>query len=160
MRRGVAFAARAGSSRVAVTDIAITTKEAPSAQERETIIGGLVGYNRTQAGPAHHRQLTVLSHQADELVGGLLGFTNWNWVFITQLWVAETVRGSGVGRRLIQACEHEAVTRGCSHAHTDTFGFQALPFYQKLGYEVFGELEDYPPGHTRYFLQKRNLSGE
>jgi hypothetical protein len=37
----------------------------------------------------------------------------------------------------------------------DTFSFQARPFYEKLGYEVFGQLEDYPRGHSRYFLQKR-----
>ena len=35
--------------------------------------------------------------------------------------------------------------------------FQALSFYQKLGYQIFGQLEDYPVGHTRYFLQKRAL---
>jgi hypothetical protein len=33
--------------------------------------------------------------------------------------------------------------------------FQALPFYQKLGYEKWGELNDFPIGHTRHFLKKR-----
>ena len=37
----------------------------------------------------------------------------------------------------------------------DTFSFQARRFYEKLGYVVFGELPDYPAGHSRYFLQKR-----
>ena len=58
----------------------------------------------------------------------------------------------------MRAAEQEARDRGCSHAHCDTYDFQALPFYQKLGYQVFGQLEDYPAGHTRYFLQKRTLS--
>ena len=136
-------------------EIVLTTAESPSPDERAAIIGGLVSYNDVQSSPAHHRELTVLSHRADELVGGLLGFTNWNWLFIKQLWVAEAVRGAGIGQRLIRAAEREAVARGCEHVHCDTFGFQALPFYLKLGFQVFGQLEDYPPGHTRYFLQKR-----
>jgi hypothetical protein len=37
----------------------------------------------------------------------------------------------------------------------DTFSFQAPGFYQKLGYRVFGELVDFPPGHTRQYLTKR-----
>jgi len=138
-----------------VDEIEITTRESPSPEERGAIIGRLVGYNDAQASPEHHRELTVLSYRAGELVGGLLGFTHWNWVFIKQLWVAEAVRGCGIGQRLIRAAEQEGVTRGCGHAHCDTFGFQALPFYQKLGYEIFGRLDDYPPGHARYFLQKR-----
>ena len=36
----------------------------------------------------------------------------------------------------------------------DTFSFQARPFYEKLGYRVFGQLPDYPRGQTRYFLAK------
>jgi endonuclease/exonuclease/phosphatase (EEP) superfamily protein YafD len=35
-----------------------------------------------------------------------------------------------------------------------TFSFQARPFYEKFGYEVFATLEDYPPGHRKYFLRK------
>ena len=137
--------------------IAITTKTSPTPEERDTIIGGLIGYNDAQASPAQHRELTVLSHHGEDLVGGVLGFTHWNWAFIKQLWVAEDFRGRGIGQRLIRAAEHEGIVRGCQHVHCDTFGFQALPFYQKLGYEVFGRLEDYPPGHTRYYLQKRDL---
>jgi hypothetical protein len=32
--------------------------------------------------------------------------------------------------------------------------FQARGFYEKLGYEEFGQL-DYPPDHHRHFMQKR-----
>jgi len=30
-----------------------------------------------------------------------------------------------------------------------------LPFYDKYGYVVYGELEDMPIGHTRYSLKKK-----
>jgi ribosomal protein S18 acetylase RimI-like enzyme len=36
----------------------------------------------------------------------------------------------------------------------DPTGFQAPEFYQKLGYEVLGVLEDYPRHHKNYSLRK------
>jgi hypothetical protein len=36
----------------------------------------------------------------------------------------------------------------------DTFSFQALGFYEKLGYRIFGELGDVAGGHKWYFLKK------
>jgi hypothetical protein len=54
---------------------------------------------------------------------------------------------------LLQA-EQEAITRGCRGAWLDTFSFQARGFYERLGYAVFGTLDDYPPGQNRIFLHK------
>lgn len=119
---------------------------------------GLVSYNAGCGASESYRDLVVLSHHGDDLVGGLIGNTNWNWLFIKQLWVAESFRRRGIGRRLMIAAEQEARQRGCVHAHCDTFDFQALPFYEKLGYSIFAQLEDYPAGHTRFFLQKRDLA--
>ncbi len=31
---------------------------------------------------------------------------------------------------------------------------QAPGFYERLGYTIFGTLEDYPPGHSRFFFRK------
>ena len=46
------------------------------------------------------------------------------------------------------------VARGCTNAYLDTFDFQALPFYRKEGYGLYGTLEEFPPGHRRYYLSK------
>lgn len=51
--------------------------------------------------------------------------------------------------------EDEARKRGAKHAYLDTFSFQALDFYRKYGYEIFGELQDFPVGHQRYYLVKQ-----
>jgi RimJ/RimL family protein N-acetyltransferase len=141
----------------AVNAARITLSDAITPEEHAAVIGGLVGYNDGQVGQEVFRGLYVLAREGETIVGGLLGYTHWNWLFIGHLWLAEAQRGSGVGRRMLELAEREATQRGCHHAHCDTFDFQALPFYQKLGFEIFGRLEDYPPGHTRYFLQKRNL---
>ena len=62
-------------------------------------------------------------------------------------------RGQGVGRALMGHAEAHARERECHSAWLDTF--QARGFYEALGYVPFGELEDYPPGQSRYFLRKR-----
>ena len=51
--------------------------------------------------------------------------------------------------------EEEARQRGAKNSYLDTFSFQAPEFYKRNGYHVFGELQDFPPGHQRYFFTKR-----
>ena len=53
------------------------------------------------------------------------------------------------------AAESRARERGCIGVYLDTFEYQARPFYERLGYELFGTLEGYPPGYRQYYLAKR-----
>lgn len=96
----------------------------------------------------------VVRDEQDRLVGGLVGNTYWGWLKIDDLWLHETLRGCGYGRELAASAEAEAVARGCKRAWVRTFSFQARGFYEKLGYRVVGQLEDYPPGQTFYWLRK------
>jgi ribosomal protein S18 acetylase RimI-like enzyme len=64
------------------------------------------------------------------------------------------MRGRGVGRQLLTGAEAEAVRRGCLGAWLDTYSFQARGFYERVGYSVFGSIDNYPPGHSRIFLKK------
>jgi GNAT superfamily N-acetyltransferase len=131
----------------------------PAEADIRTVKHHLVAFNNQHAEPEHYQSLVLFVRDpAEGLVGGLLGYTHWRWLFVQNLWVAESLRGLGLGQQLMQSAEREARTRGCRHAYLDTFSFQALGFYQKLGYELFGQLDDYPPGHTKYFLQKRQLA--
>ena len=91
------------------------------------------------------------------LVGGVWGYVNWNWLFIGLVWLCDSLRGGGHGRQLMEMLEEKARERGCRYSHLDTFSFQARPFYEALGYEVFATLDDYPPGHQRFFLKKALL---
>ena len=108
-----------------------------------------VGYNDFQP------LIIVLRDELGQIAGGLIGSTWWGWLYIDLLFVPEVFRGQGYGDALLLAAELEARHRGCEHAFLNTFSFQAPNFYQKRGYVVFGELANFPPGHTRYFLQKQ-----
>lgn len=94
------------------------------------------------------------------IVGGLLGASWWGWLYISVVWVHDDLQGQGFGSQLMQMAEEEARKRNCRSVVLDTHDFQAYPFYQKLGYEIFGELEDFPPGHFRYYLRKRLQTSE
>lgn len=136
----------------------LSVEQAPDARDISALVRQLVSYNDSKAEREDYRPLAVFLRDAEgQVVGGVLGHTHWGWLFVSHLWVAPHLRGAGYGERILSAAEREAVARGCRHAHLDTFSFQARPFYERLGYELFGELEDYPAGHTRYFLRKRDL---
>ena len=121
------------------------------------IIGqGIREYNTRQAGDDRFQRLCfALQSPDEEVVGGVIGATYWDWFYIDLLWVRDEFRGRGYGRRLLTAAEDEARRRGATGAYLDTFSFQAPDFYKREGYQVFGELHDFPPGHQRYFLEKR-----
>ena len=78
----------------------------------------------------------------------------WNILYIDILWVEENYRNYGFGKRLLLDIEKTASEKGCYLVDLDTFDFQALGFYEKLGYEIFGKLDDSPKNHCRYFLKK------
>jgi GNAT superfamily N-acetyltransferase len=120
------------------------------------IIGRGVGtYNKQQAGDNNfHRICYVLQKRDQEIAGGVIAETYWEWLYIDLLWVREQLRGQGFGHLLLTAAEQEAMQLGAKHAYLDTFSFQAPEFYKQHGYEVFGELQDFPVGHTRYFFAK------
>ena len=115
----------------------------------------IYAYNRSKAGDQRYQELTIwLRDNRHQIVGGLLGSTYWEWLLTDFLWVDEGIRGRGYGRQLLIAAEQEALRRGCRHACLETFSFQAPTFYEKLGYVVFGVLDDFPGEHKRYSLKK------
>lgn len=101
-----------------------------------------------------HPLFVILRTGYDQVVGGLVASTYWGWLDVEHVWVAETMRGRGLGRLLLRTAEREAQARGCSRARLTTFHFQARAFYEKEGYRVVGALDDYPPGGTYYWMRK------
>ena len=127
----------------------------PSAADIEAVAAELVAFNRPFMGPADFCRLGVLARQDVQLVGGLVGETARGFLFVELLWVASEYRHAGLGTRLLQTAEEEAVARGCGFVLVDTFDFQARPFYERHGYRVVGELAGFPNGHVRFTLLKQ-----
>jgi GNAT superfamily N-acetyltransferase len=136
-------------------DFKISMSDVADDAVRRAIAAPLVSYNEAQAGPSGHRPLVLsVTDQAGAVIGGLWGATGYGWLYTQLLLVPERLRGQGMGSRLMADAEAEAMKRGCRNAWVDT-QFGAKPFYERLGYSVFGELGDYPPGFARSFLRKQ-----
>lgn len=135
----------------------LTLIDAPDEAMRQAIVRPLIHFNEERSGQAAcHRPLVVLISDPDAgtVLGGLWGSTNFTQLHIDLLYVPDALRGTGIGSAVIGQAETEAVRRGCRGVWLDTYSFQARGFYERLGYRVFGTIEDYLPGHDRFFLSK------
>jgi GNAT superfamily N-acetyltransferase len=89
-------------------------------------------------------------------IGGILaGIGYWNGLEIKILWVEETHRKKGIGRLLLEHTENIAKQQGAYISMVDTFDFQAEEFYLKNGYQIIGEINDFPKGHRRIYFSKK-----
>jgi ribosomal protein S18 acetylase RimI-like enzyme len=124
----------------------------------EVILEGVRGFNKTlfpDHPPGRDLAIAIRDPDSNEPVGGLCGRTAGGWLAIELIFVPESFRGMGLATRLIAMAEEEAKRRDCHSAWLDTMNPQALTLYRRLGYEIFGELKDYPVGSNRFFLQKK-----
>jgi len=134
----------------------IIIPENPSDTDREAVIAPLRAYNIAHAGDPRIRSVALLlTDEHGAHVGGLWGKCAYDWLFVELLAVPEEYRGGGYGKKLMHEAESIALANGCIGLWLDTYEFQARGFYEKLGFKVFGELEDHPVGQKRFFLQKR-----
>jgi GNAT superfamily N-acetyltransferase len=127
-----------------------------SSADIATVQAGLRAFNVARIGePGEELVHILLRDGSGAVVGGLLGHIRWRWLYVAKLWIDEAHRGGGHGRVLMAEAESLARARQCLGSYLDTFEYQARPFYEKLGYRVFGTLEGYPPGYRQYHLAKR-----
>lgn len=121
----------------------------------EAIDDGLTLFNEAvYPDPAAAPIALAIEDAEGRVVGGLTGRSAYGWMKVSTIWVNESLRGQGWGTKLIAMAERVAKERNCHGIHLDTHGFQAPRFYERLGYERFGELENYPGEHSHIYYRK------
>jgi GNAT superfamily N-acetyltransferase len=130
--------------------------EKPDTDLRDAILRPLLNYNAGKVGRTLTGSLAIaLKHpDTDEIIGGLWATSAYNWLFIDLLFIPKEFSGRGIGSSLIRQAEQMAITRGHVGIRLDTMSFQAPGFYEKLGYQKFGRLENYPMGHEQIYYFK------
>ena len=127
----------------------------PLAPVKKAIGKGLTEHNLAATGPYRASGYVVGVRDAKgELRGGFWVEVYYESAFLKWAWVDPRLQRKGIGRALMAAAEEEALARGALNLWLDTFSFQARPFYEKLGYTVFGTLKMGRAGLERYFLSK------
>lgn len=137
-------------------ELKLVFDQAENSPDAERVRNGVIYHNFAATGvSAYYPVNFFLKTGRGEVMGGLLGMIWGGCLHISFLWVDEAARGRDQGTRLMDAAETYARERHCHTATLDTHSFQARPFYEKRGYEVFGTLDDYPTGHKKFFLKKK-----
>jgi ribosomal protein S18 acetylase RimI-like enzyme len=114
----------------------------------------LYDYNRQATGSDDGRGLAYVATDMNGLqIGAIAGYSWAGMAEIKQLWVDESYRGQGLGRRLLEAAIAEATVRRCQSMWLMSHDFQAPGFYERYGFYRAAELRDWPPGYTHVILR-------
>ncbi len=128
----------------------------PDPDLRDFLIQQVRHYNTEQAGDGQAQPLAVvMKDRQGQIVAGMAGRSIYQHLIIEVMWVAPQCRRLGLGRQVMLRAEQLARQRGCVATQVDTLSFQGPAFYASLGFSVVGEIDQFPPGHKRYFLLKK-----
>lgn len=94
----------------------VETADDPDLDDVQQLIHNLVASNLTVAPPEEHRKIAVFARNDGDLVGGAAGYTHWGWLFVSHLWVADDLRGTGLGSHLMHEIEAAVAQRGATRA--------------------------------------------
>jgi len=115
----------------------------------------IADFNWSQWEVSERKHLAVqITDKNGNTLAGAAGRTFGNWLMINTLWVSDELRGQKIGSQILEAIESAGKARGCHKCLLDTLNFQAMPFYEKHGYETQWIQEDYPQTGCKYFMVK------
>ncbi|WP_028795651.1 GNAT family N-acetyltransferase [Thalassobaculum salexigens] len=141
-----------------MADFSLALTTAPEAADLAVLKAGMRRYevSRLPGLPDETADMPAAVFARDAggaVIGGVRGDVYWNGLEVELLWVDEAHRHKGIASGLMERLEqfargHEAVV-----AYLRTV--DARPFYERMGYAVYGVLEDRPIGTVLYHMKKR-----
>lgn len=90
-----------------------------------------------------------------KLLGQLVGKSFYGGLHIKHLFLDRTMRGKGLGAALVKKALERGKELGCRFAYLETLSFQALGFYEKLGFTLDYTREGYNRGVSMHYLHKK-----
>jgi GNAT superfamily N-acetyltransferase len=137
--------------------VEIALKTTFTEQDVDAVRLGLIAANRENSGreAGYFPFVFHIVDDAGKPIGGATGHGSFDWLFVELLFVPKHLQGQGIGTKLMAQIEAFARQHKLIGIWLDTFSFQARPFYERLGYSVFGTIDNHPIGGQRFFLEKR-----
>ena len=135
--------------------ITIAAELTPDKESRSGIQQGIFDANVATTGDGHFDAVCVTARDAHAMViGGVVGEAYLGWINFTTVWVHPDHRRQGIATRMLRQAEAEAARLGYTQAYLDTFTLQSPDLCLRAGYEVFGQLDNFPAGASRLFMRK------
>ncbi len=133
-----------------------------SPDEQDIVSAGFAQHTSENGAPRFYKHHLSWVAKIDEkkLVAVLTADLLWDWLYIDELWVEESIREQGVGKALMTQAETYAESQHLSGIWLWTQSWQASEFYKRLGYEEFTRFADFPKGHSRFGFRKHILAKE
>lgn len=135
--------------------ISIALEQNPDQETKRSIREGLFSANVQSTGDGNVDLVFIVARDVNSIViGGVVGEAYWGWVHFTTVWVHPDHRRKGIASQMLKSAEEAAARLGYTQAYLDTFTFQTPDLYLRAGYEIFGQLVNFPAGGTRLFMRK------
>ncbi len=106
------------------------------------------------AGVGDEEEFAVVVRDGDEVVAGASGAIWGGGCQLHVVWVEESLRRHGLARTLMSTVEQEARRRGCRLVMGLTYDVLTGDYYDRLGYQTVGFIEDCPAGTTTRWYRK------
>ena len=103
--------------------------------------------------PMHSFSLFLLDDH-HHVLGGLKALIHYGCLYVSMLWVDEKIRHQGWGLKLMTEAERVAKESNASFMTLTTMDWEALPFYQKLGFKIEFVREGYEKQSKMFSLRK------
>lgn len=133
----------------------ITYEKIPDSKDINTLTQGIIDY---AAAKKNHKPMEpfafFIRDTKGNIVAGCNGNFGYDWVYVDQLWVAESYRDQGYGSELMKSAEELGKKKGCIFAAVNTMDWEAPDFYQKLGYQIEFERHGLAKNSVFYYLRK------
>jgi len=136
-------------------ELALQFQAQPNAADARVVAEGHQEVLAAQVGSRRREPFAlILRRKGGTVAGGLLGKVLFDDLHIDQVWLHESIRGRGYGRRLMEEAEAHAAGEGCRRAFLNTMSTEALSFFEHVGYYEIGRIANFPVGRTVFFLRK------
>lgn len=109
----------------------------------------------------NQKEFGFYAYDDDKIIGGAYGLIDDGyWTCLDLLFVDEKYRNIDIATNLMKQVEMFAKENKCIGIRTETWSFQARGFYEKMGFIVYGQLENHPPHAIDYLLKKVLITDE
>ena len=98
--------------------------------------------------------VAFLATDEETFVGAVVVVQFWGALHVKYLYVEDADRGQKVASSLMDRAFIFGKENGCSFAFVETMSFQALGFYQKMGFQIEFTRPGYAQGTSFHYLKR------